>query len=77
VTGHELDGASVTEHLHSLFDKRALDHRGDLEPDVPRLAIGLGPNDGVVDLVASIFVPLTFMAGIYGMNFEYMPELQK
>jgi len=30
-----------------------------------------------VDLVASIFVPLTFMAGIYGMNFEYMPELQK
>ena len=28
-------------------------------------------------IVASIFVPLTFMAGIYGMNFENMPELQK
>ena len=28
-------------------------------------------------IVASIFVPLTFMAGIYGMNFEHMPELQK
>jgi len=27
-------------------------------------------------IVASIFVPLTFMAGIYGMNFENMPELQ-
>ena len=26
-------------------------------------------------IVASIFVPLTFMAGIYGMNFENMPEL--
>jgi len=26
-------------------------------------------------LVASIFIPLTFLAGIYGMNFEYMPEL--
>jgi magnesium transporter len=26
-------------------------------------------------LIASIFVPLTFMAGIYGMNFEVMPEL--
>jgi magnesium transporter len=26
-------------------------------------------------IVASIFVPLTFMAGIYGMNFEHMPEL--
>jgi magnesium transporter len=29
----------------------------------------------VLTIVASIFVPLTFMAGIYGMNFEYMPEL--
>ena len=26
-------------------------------------------------IVASIFVPLTFMAGVYGMNFERMPEL--
>jgi magnesium transporter len=26
-------------------------------------------------IVASIFVPLTFMAGIYGMNFDHMPEL--
>jgi len=26
-------------------------------------------------IIASIFVPLTFMAGIYGMNFETMPEL--
>jgi magnesium transporter len=26
-------------------------------------------------IVASLFVPLTFMAGIYGMNFEHMPEL--
>lgn len=25
---------------------------------------------------ASIFIPLTFIAGIYGMNFEYMPELK-
>ncbi len=26
-------------------------------------------------IVAAIFIPLTFLAGIYGMNFEYMPEL--
>lgn len=25
--------------------------------------------------MSSIFIPLTFVAGIYGMNFEYMPEL--
>jgi len=30
----------------------------------------------VLTLVGSIFIPLTFIAGIYGMNFEYMPELK-
>jgi magnesium transporter len=29
----------------------------------------------VLTLMASTFIPLTFVAGIYGMNFEYMPEL--
>ncbi len=26
-------------------------------------------------IIATIFIPLTFLAGIYGMNFQYMPEL--
>lgn len=30
----------------------------------------------VLTIFASIFIPLTFVAGIYGMNFEYMPELK-
>ncbi|NND62423.1 MAG: magnesium/cobalt transporter CorA [Flavobacteriaceae bacterium] len=30
----------------------------------------------VLTIMASIFIPLTFMAGIYGMNFEFMPELK-
>jgi len=30
----------------------------------------------VLTIVASIFIPLTFIAGIYGMNFENMPELR-
>ncbi|MEZ4332204.1 MAG: magnesium/cobalt transporter CorA [Myxococcota bacterium] len=30
----------------------------------------------VLTLVGSIFIPLTFLAGIYGMNFENMPELR-
>jgi magnesium transporter len=30
----------------------------------------------VLTLVATIFIPLTFIAGIYGMNFEWMPELK-
>ncbi|OGX57863.1 MAG: hypothetical protein A2447_08970 [Omnitrophica WOR_2 bacterium RIFOXYC2_FULL_38_12] len=30
----------------------------------------------VLTIFAAIFIPLTFMAGVYGMNFEYMPELK-
>lgn len=30
----------------------------------------------VLTTVATIFIPLTFIAGIYGMNFEHMPELK-
>jgi magnesium transporter len=30
----------------------------------------------ILTVFASIFIPLTFIAGIYGMNFEYMPELR-
>lgn len=29
----------------------------------------------VLTMIATIFIPLTFVVGIYGMNFEYMPEL--
>jgi len=29
----------------------------------------------VLTIMASIFIPLTFIAGLYGMNFEYLPEL--
>ena len=30
----------------------------------------------VLTIIATIFMPLTFLAGVYGMNFKYMPELQ-
>jgi magnesium transporter len=30
----------------------------------------------VLTVITTIFMPLTFIAGIYGMNFEYMPELK-
>lgn len=29
----------------------------------------------VLTIIATIFIPLTFIAGVYGMNFEFMPEL--
>ncbi|MFC2105148.1 magnesium/cobalt transporter CorA [Candidatus Bipolaricaulota bacterium] len=30
----------------------------------------------VLTIIATIFIPLSFFAGLYGMNFVYMPELQ-
>jgi magnesium transporter len=30
----------------------------------------------VLTIIATIFIPLTLIAGIYGMNFRYMPELE-
>jgi magnesium transporter len=30
----------------------------------------------VLTIIATIFIPMTFIAGIYGMNFEFMPELK-
>lgn len=29
----------------------------------------------VLTIIATIFIPMTFIAGIYGMNFKFMPEL--
>lgn len=30
----------------------------------------------VLTIISTIFMPLSFLAGLYGMNFEYMPELK-
>jgi magnesium transporter len=30
----------------------------------------------VLTIMSSIFIPVTFIAGVYGMNFEFMPELK-
>ena len=29
----------------------------------------------VLTIISTIFMPLSFIAGVYGMNFDYMPEL--
>ena len=30
----------------------------------------------ILTIISTIFIPLTFIVGVYGMNFEYMPELK-
>ena len=41
-------------------------------------AVGMRQNEvmKVLTIVGAIFLPLTFIAGLYGMNFAYIPELQ-
>ena len=29
----------------------------------------------VLTIIATVFIPLTFLVGVYGMNFDYLPEL--
>ncbi len=31
----------------------------------------------VLTIISTIFIPMTFIAGVYGMNFKWMPELEK
>ncbi|MFT5710027.1 MAG: magnesium transporter [Halioglobus sp.] len=49
---------------------------GLLEIYISRVSNKMNEVMKVLTVFASIFIPLTFIAGIYGMNFEYMPELQ-
>jgi magnesium transporter len=30
----------------------------------------------VLTIISTIFIPLTFIVGVYGMNFKFMPELE-
>lgn len=42
-------------------------------------SIGMRTNEimRVLTVISSVFIPLTFIAGIYGMNFAHMPELSE
>ncbi len=46
--------------------------------DIYLAGISLKMNEVMktLTIIATIFIPLTFIVGIYGMNFEYMPELE-
>jgi magnesium transporter len=46
--------------------------------DVYLSSVGNRTNEvmKVLTVISSIFIPLTFIVGVYGMNFEYMPELR-
>ncbi|MBZ9611958.1 magnesium transporter CorA family protein [Rheinheimera maricola] len=63
------------ERLHSMTDLY-YDQLSDLvEGYLSTTSHQINERMKVLTIVSTIFIPLTFIAGIYGMNFVYMPEL--
>ncbi|MGL4910372.1 MAG: CorA family divalent cation transporter, partial [Cetobacterium sp.] len=56
----------------------ALSNRGNELLQLYHSTISTGMNEimKVLTMISTIFIPLGFLAGLYGMNFEYMPELK-
>lgn len=49
---------------------------GLMEVYLSSLSMRLNSVMKVLTIISTIFMPLTFIAGVYGMNFEHMPELK-
>ncbi len=47
------------------------------ETHISSVSNRMGEIMKVLTLIGTIFIPLTFLAGVYGMNFKYFPELEK
>ena len=66
------------DHCHQLLD--VVDSHRELVAGLMNTYLSIVSNRTnevmkVLTMMASIFIPLTFLAGIYGMNFKQMPEL--
>jgi magnesium transporter len=78
ISGHEHELMDVYEHLERVASLANLLH--DLSADLIDGYISVASHRlnqimKVLTIVTAIFVPLGFLAGIYGMNFDHMPEL--
>lgn len=67
------------DHSIRLMETVNLNHdmiAGMLDLHLSTLNNRMNESMKVLTLFASLFIPLSFITGIYGMNFEYMPELK-
>ncbi|HEY5945459.1 MAG TPA: magnesium/cobalt transporter CorA, partial [Kofleriaceae bacterium] len=68
------------DHCHQLLD--VVDSHRELVAGLMNTYLSIVSNRTnevmkVLTIMASIFIPLTFLAGVYGMNFKQMPELDR
>ncbi|MFW5751210.1 MAG: magnesium/cobalt transporter CorA [Planctomycetota bacterium] len=83
--GHPLLGADTAPYLRDLADHcvQVIDNveilrdmvGGLLDLHLSATSNRMNEVMQVLTLIATIFIPLTFIAGVYGMNFDHMPEL--
>ncbi|HOV89684.1 MAG TPA: magnesium/cobalt transporter CorA [Syntrophorhabdaceae bacterium] len=62
----------IIEHIELIRDMLT----GLLDIYLSSVSIKMNNIMKVLTIIATVFMPLTFMAGVYGMNFKYMPELE-
>lgn len=65
---------------HCLRSLEAIDSNREMSTGITEIYLSSVSNKmnetmRLLTIFASIFIPLTFIAGVYGMNFKYMPEL--
>ncbi|KTC88097.1 MULTISPECIES: magnesium/cobalt transporter CorA [Legionella] len=65
-----------TSRLLESIDLQRETITGILEMYISTVNTRMNETIKVLTIFASLFIPLTFIAGIYGMNFVYMPELK-
>ncbi|NEW08537.1 magnesium/cobalt transporter CorA [Paenibacillus sp. SYP-B3998] len=76
---HVLFFTDIHDHLLKLSEM--IESNRDMTADMRDSYISLNSNRmntimKTLTVITTIFMPLTFIAGIYGMNFNFMPELQ-
>lgn len=69
----------IYDHLLLIYD--TIESNRELTADMRDNYLSINSNRmnkimTFLTIITSIFIPLTFIAGVYGMNFNYMPELR-
>lgn len=75
---HKLYFSDIHDHLIKLSDMIASDRELTSDMRDNYLSVNssrLNKHMMVLTVISSIFIPLTFIVGVYGMNFQNMPEL--
>ncbi len=70
------DLADHIEHLITLFDSFREMLTSLIDLNASNISNRMNNVMKTLTVISTIFIPLTFLAGVYGMNFKYMPELE-